>query len=119
VTNKTKTNLMLFLGVAFLSTLPAPGGTSELCSGGSVAASASSGKVAFLALLQSPPALPEAFSPDAVNLPTNQGVPKAAFCSKEVCSAARQECLEWCPYPCRLEFRCATPYCGECVSCTC
>lgn len=111
----SKARWMLFLGVALLLTLPAPGRSSELCPGGAVAAS---GSDALLALLQPPQAGPGAL-PDSVDLPTGQAVPKATFCTKEVCSVARQECREWCPFPCQMEFQCVFPSCGSCISCSC
>jgi hypothetical protein len=51
--------------------------------------------------------------------PAGGAQPKATFCTKEVCSAARAECREWCPFPCVMTFECNYPSCGSCISCSC
>lgn len=111
---RRRANLLVFLGIVVLLTFATSGGASDLCGG----AAAASGGDDFLSLMEAAPpqARPEAL-PDSLDL--RQPLLKASFCSRETCSAARQECLEWCPYPCTLTFRCEYPICGECVSCTC
>ena len=111
----SKARLMQFLGIACLLLLPASAMASEVCPGATTASSDAS----FLAMLQSPAGLAEAAPALGDQLVDGAQFRQTGFCSKETCSAARLECMQWCPWPCKLTFRCVTPYCGECISCTC
>ncbi len=111
----SKAKLVLFLVVVVSLSLAAPGRASEPCSGVTGAASESA---AFLATLQSPQALTPAPA-ETIDRPAGDVVLKANFCTKEVCSVARQECRAWCPFPCTMTFECVFPSCGSCISCSC
>jgi hypothetical protein len=101
--------LQTLLAIAALLVLSAPGTAMDLCADATGASAAEE----FLTLLQAAPA------PEIAELPAGGLVQKAAWCTKEQCSAARAECRQWCPFPCSMQFECTTPYCGSCISCSC
>jgi hypothetical protein len=95
--------LVLFGLVALLLALPVSGSAAELCSAETVASVAAA------------PVLP-LFEP-AFAFPEAQ--PKVTWCTKEVCSAARQECREGC-LPCGFQFgACNAPSCTGSCNCIC
>lgn len=111
----SKARWMLFLGMVCLLFLPASGMASEACPGVAAVTSDAS----FLALLQSPAGLTDAVPAVGEQPADGALLQQTSYCTKETCSAARAECREWCPFPCVMTFRCVTPYCGECISCSC
>ncbi len=95
---------LVFLGlVALLLVLPVSGSAAEICLAETVASVAAA------------PVLP-LFDPASV-VPVAQ--PKVAWCTKEVCSVARQECRNGC-LPCGFQFGlCNAPSCTGSCNCIC
>ena len=111
-----RVKLVLFALAIFLLAVPVSSFAGEICPADTAVTSATAPTVAAAA----PPAAPALdqflFDPAAA-VPGPQ--PMTGFCTKEVCSAARQECRNGC-LPCGFQFGlCNYPSCTGSCWCVC